>query len=243
MRRWMQSSSKIPPAPGGLEVGSNPSEARNLIDGDLDTSWGPDPDSPLENWRFTLHLGRIVVASKIVLRFAAEDVGDPFLQFKVLVWRQGPKGAWDRPYALVGTNIPNFWEIGRTDKSNKQQRVFEFVVEPTQSTDELFTGDPIEAVRVIVTDSDFSRAEEISKEAYEALLPEKRGGGGILQEGCLGTGNPGFGTGLPGDRRSEPGPDTLLPQGNPPLGRNRGLDPPAKISTWAPPSGGESSIW
>ena len=161
--------------PGGLEVGSNPSEARNLIDGDLDTSWGPDPDSPLENWRFTLHLGRIVVASKIVLRFAAEDVGDPFLQFKVLVWRQGPKGAWDRPYTLVGTNIPNFWEIGRTDKSNKQQRVFEFVVEPTQSTDELFTGDPIEAVRVIVTDSDFSRAEEISKEAYEALLPEKRG--------------------------------------------------------------------
>ena len=36
--------------PGGLEVGSNPLEARNLIDGDLDTSWGPDPDSPLENW-------------------------------------------------------------------------------------------------------------------------------------------------------------------------------------------------
>ena len=43
--------------PGGLEVGSNPSEARNLIDGDLDTSWGPDPDSPLEKLAFHPALG------------------------------------------------------------------------------------------------------------------------------------------------------------------------------------------
>ena len=161
--------------PGGIEVGSNPSEARNLIDGDMDTSWGPDPDSPLQDWRITLHLGRIVIGSKIVLRFAAEDVGDPFLQFKVLAWRQGPKRAWDRPYTLAGTNTPNFWEIGRTDKSNKHQRVFEFAITPTQSTDEVFTGDPIEAVRIIATDSDFSRAEEVPQETYEALPLQRRG--------------------------------------------------------------------
>ena len=164
--------------PGGLEAGSNPAEVHHLIDGDMETSWGPDPDSPLGNWRFTLHLGRIVIASKIVLRFAAEDVGDPFLQFKVLAWRQGPKRSWDhdRYYTLPGTSIPNFWEIGRTDRGNKQQRVFEFAVEPTQSTDALFTGDPIEAVRVVVTDSDSSRAAEVSKKQYEEDLPPERRG-------------------------------------------------------------------
>ena len=92
--------------PGGLEVGSNPSEARNLIDGDLDTSWGPDPDSPLENWRFTLHLGRIVVAAKIVLRFAAEDVGDPFLQFKVLTLAPGTQGGLGSALRPGGNEYP-----------------------------------------------------------------------------------------------------------------------------------------
>ncbi len=161
---------------GGIEAGSNPLQARNLIDADGRTFWGPDPDSPLKDWRFTLHLGRIVIASKIVLRFVAEDLGDPFLQFKVLAWRQGPKRAWsDRQYTLPGTSTPNFWEIGRTERPNKDQRVFEFSLDPSQATDDAFEGDPIEAVRVIVTDSDFDRAAEVPQEVYEALPAEKQG--------------------------------------------------------------------
>ena len=173
---------------GGVVVVSNPGEARNLIDGDLSTTWGPDLDSPLRDWTITVHLGRIVVAQKIAVHFAAEDQGDPFLHFKVLVWRQGPSSTWRQPYTLQGTDTPNYWEIGRTIKPNKTERVLEFV--PPSSTgfwsfapllatdrgkDAIFVGDPIESIQIIATDSDFDRAQEISREDYEALPDEKKG--------------------------------------------------------------------
>ena len=173
---------------GGVVVVSNPGEARNLIDGDLSTTWGPDLDSPLKDWGITVNLGRIVVAQKIAVHFPEEDQGDPFLHFKVLVWRQGPSSTWRQPYTLQGTDTPNYWEIGRTIKPNKTERVLEFV--PPSSTgfwsfapllatdrgkDAIFVGDPIESIQIIATDSDFDRAQEISREDYEALPDEKKG--------------------------------------------------------------------
>ncbi len=162
---------------GGVVVGSNQQDARNLIDGDISTTWGPDTDRPLEDWGVSLSLGRLAVASKIVLRFAEEGDGDPFLQFKVLVWRHGPPyRAAHFGYTLVGTDIPNFWEIGRTVKPNKTQRVFEFVPPTTKAvTDGSFIGEPIEFVRIIVIDSDFDTAQEISKEEYDALPDDRKG--------------------------------------------------------------------
>ena len=86
---------------GGVVAASNQGEAGHVIDGDIGTTWAPDPDSPLGNWAIMVNLGRIVIAQKIVVRFAEAGQGDPFLQFKVLVWRQGPSRAWDRPYWSV----------------------------------------------------------------------------------------------------------------------------------------------
>ena len=174
---------------GGVVTFSNEAEAANLIDGDLTTTWGPDPDSPLEEWSVAVNLGRVVVANKIVVRFAEEDVGDPFLHFKVLVWRQGPSSTWRQQYTLPATSIPSYWEIGRTVKPNKNERVMEFVPwtssevynfgplvnDPFGGADKIFVGDPIQSVQIIATDSDFGRAREVSREEYEALPEHKKG--------------------------------------------------------------------
>ena len=161
---------------GGVLAGSGLNTARNLIDGDLQTLWSPDPESPLQNWWIEVHLGRVVVVKKIVVHFAQEDEGDPFLQFKVLGWRQPP------PRSVLGyylddpkTNVPNFWEIGRTDKPNKTQRVFEFEPRPTEGSDALFRGDPLERILIIAINSDSTKAEELTEQEYENLPTEQRG--------------------------------------------------------------------
>ena len=55
-----------------------------------------------------------------------EDQGEPFLQFDVLGWRQPPPLSSSK-YTLLGTNIARFWSLFRTDRPNKEQRVFEIV--------------------------------------------------------------------------------------------------------------------
>ena len=162
---------------GGAIAASNPEEAHNAIDGDASTAWGPDLSDPREDWSITVSLGRLVVARKIVLRFAEEDAGDPFLKFKVLVWRQGPAALrqFSQEYVLRGTNIPLYWEIGRNFKPNKTERVFEFVPPTLQGGDGTLVGDPIESVHIVVTDSDFDRAQQVSQEEYEALPDESKG--------------------------------------------------------------------
>ena len=160
--------------PGGVSVGSNSAAAANAIDGDMTTTWGPDPDSPLKDWWLELNLGRIVVVKKIIIRFAAEGEGDPFLHFKVLGWRLPPPRSTSR-YMLAGTDIPIFWEIGRTDRPNKTQRVFEFEPPPTEVADDGFVGDPLDRVLIVATQSDLLRGEEVSGGEYEALSNQQRG--------------------------------------------------------------------
>ncbi|MEE2874865.1 MAG: hypothetical protein VX893_18370 [Candidatus Latescibacterota bacterium] len=68
---------------GGIrKVGSNPSEALNLIDGDSATSWSPDPADTIEEWWIEVDLGRVVSARKIELHFAADST--PLEFFKIL---------------------------------------------------------------------------------------------------------------------------------------------------------------
>lgn len=173
---------------GGVVALSNEAQATNLIDGDMSTTWGPDPDSPIGDWAVTINLGRIVVAQKIVVRFADESQGDPFLQFKVLVWRQGPSSSWRQPYTLPATSIPNYWEIGRTIKPNKSERVMEFVPRTSselwnfspisdahRGRDAHFVGDPIQSIQIIPFDSDYLRAEEVTHEQFLTLPADKRG--------------------------------------------------------------------
>ena len=161
---------------GGVIAGSGTNTANNLIDGDLQTMWAPNPESPLEDWWVEVNLGRIVVVKRIVIRFAQEGEGDPFLQFKVLGWRQPPPRSVSGYYLdEPKTNVPNFWEIGRTDKPNKTQRVFEFEPRPTEGSDLLFRGDPLERILIIAINSDSTKAEELTEQEYDNLPTQQQG--------------------------------------------------------------------
>ena len=179
--------------PGGVIAGSNDSEARFLIDGNPATTWGPDTDSPLSEWWAEVNLGRIVVANRIVVRFAEEGEGDPFLQFKVLAWRHAPPRGAPELWLNGAPNIPKYWELGRTDKPNKSQRVFEFFPDPEANNtfrppeslipaSDSFGGDAIDRIQIIATDTDLDRSSEVlsdgemtAEEKYGALPADERG--------------------------------------------------------------------
>ena len=148
---------------------SNVAGVENLFDGDMTTYWEPDPPTEAldlgTQWWFIVDLGRLVMAKKLVLKFVAEELGDPFLQFDLLA-SQGniPKGNQRSP-------TPEFTTILRTLKPNKEQRVFELVTnsEPT------FAGTGMRFVQIIITGSDFDRGRELSQAEYEALPAGEQG--------------------------------------------------------------------
>ena len=90
-------------------------------------------------------------------------------------WRLPSQGRSSAQYMLAGTDIPVFWEIGRTDRPNKTRRVIEFVPHATAQASDQFVGDPLDRVLIVPTHSDFLRAQEISPDKYEALPAEQRG--------------------------------------------------------------------
>lgn len=159
---------------GGVSTPSRQALARHVIDGDS-LSWGPDPASPLRDWWVEINLGRLVVVRRIIVRFAEPGFGDPFLQFKVLGWRRGPPTTTRMEYTLRGTSIPRFWEIGRTDRPNKVDRVFEFVPRPTQEANAIFAGDALSHIRIVAIASDSSRAHEVSAQAWSELPADEQG--------------------------------------------------------------------
>ena len=100
---------------GGIwDAGSNRLSAENLMDGRMDTYWEPDTSTPLRDWWVQIDLGRAVSANKIVLKFVGEDLGDPFLQFKVLT-SQGE--------TIIGPLV--YRKRFSTNKPIKNERVFE----------------------------------------------------------------------------------------------------------------------
>jgi len=159
---------------GGISGGgSNLGDGPNLIDGDPNTYWEPDTAAPLRDWWVEIDLGRAVSAKKIVLKFVEEGLGDPFRQFRVLTS--------DGDVAFEGTKMMDLKVVGKTRKSNKDQRLFEYTLVPSATADwdgdgqPDVEGDAIQYVRVVITDSHFGKAEEMSREDYEALSPEDRG--------------------------------------------------------------------
>ncbi len=141
-----------------------------IFDGDLTTYWEPAAASEesdiASQWWFVVDLGRLVIAKKIVLKFVAEDMGDPFLQFDVLA-SQGnkPKGNQRSP-------LPEFSPLLRTLRPNKDQRVFE--IDMDQLGDD-FVGTGLRFVQIVVTDSGFDRGRELSQAEYEALPAGEQG--------------------------------------------------------------------
>ncbi len=155
---------------GGIwDAGSNRLSAENLMDGRMDTYWEPDTSTPLRDWWVQIDLGRAVSANKIVLKFVGEDLGDPFLQFKVLT-SQGE--------TIIGPLV--YRKRFSTNKPIKNERVFEVDLTnqlPTKWPQVRgdFTGDVIRFVSVGVTDSDFGKARQVSQPAYENLGPDQQG--------------------------------------------------------------------
>ena len=148
-------------------AGSDPGGAAYVLDEDPHTFWEPRQEDPLRRWWIQVDLGRLVCATKVVLRFAEEGRGDPFAQFKVL--------ASDGRKAFEGGNLLGFRLIGRTTKTSVDQRVFEYEVQPTDRTDGRFTGGIIRYIQVVVTDSKGDQGEEVSEEVYQELASDERG--------------------------------------------------------------------
>ena len=152
---------------GGISaVGSNRVLGPGIIDGDAETFWEPDLNLAPETWWAEVNLGRAVSARRITLRFVDEALGDPFLQFKVMV-------SSGETIALSKQTL--FREVGRTDKPNHNQREFSFDIGPGVKADPEFEGDVIRFVQVVVTDSRLGKAEEVSEEQYEALPSPQQG--------------------------------------------------------------------
>ena len=127
----------------------------------FESFWEPDPNDPLDEWWVEIDLGRMVSAERIVLRFVEEGSGDPFLQFRVLV----SNGEFAHGYRIVGG----------TTRGIRDQRLFEYVLEPDRVTAPDYTGTPLQFVTILVTDSRKGRAEEISAEEYADLDPADQG--------------------------------------------------------------------
>lgn len=153
---------------GISRVGSNPESASNVLDGDPTTYWEPEFDDPPEQWWIEIDLGRIVPVDELVLHFADEEVGDPFLQFRALI----------SPYQQViqgfADEIP-FVPVGGTKGPNRDQRTFRFALEQFRA-DPVWRGKLVETIRIVVTDSDRGRGHLLAaKEEYDAQSTDDKG--------------------------------------------------------------------
>ena len=153
---------------GGIRrAGTNFAGAAQLMDGLEETYWEPALDAPLRDWWVEVDLGRVVWAEKVVVKFVAEGVGDPFLQFKVLT-SNGDE-------AFQGSQSLDYRVAGRSEGLNKTQRVFEYALRPAKSADSGLRGDLIQYVQIVATASAGRRGAEVSASGWEGLPSSDRG--------------------------------------------------------------------
>ena len=153
---------------GGIRrAGTNFDGAAQLMDGREETYWEPALDAPLRDWWVEVDLGRVVWAEKMVVKFVAEGVGDPFLQFKVLT-SNGDE-------AFQGSQSLDYRVAGRSEGLNKTQRVFEYALRPAKSADPGLRGDLVQYVQIVATASAGRRGAEVSASGWEGLSASDRG--------------------------------------------------------------------
>lgn len=177
-----------------IEAGSNAPDVLNVLDGDLATYWEPalvaDASELGAHWWFTIDLGRLVIAKRIVLKFVEEGLGDPFLQYDVLV------SDGEVPEKFIASEEPEFDVVWRTLKPNKTERRLEIVLGERTAAEEQelsdqplnapptsavsaaqkeFAGTGVRLVQVVVRGSDFDRGFEVSQPEYEALPAAEQG--------------------------------------------------------------------
>ena len=177
-----------------IEAGSNAPGVLNALDGDLATYWEPDPVGDAaelgSHWWFTIDLGRLVIAKRIVLKFVEEGRGDPFLQYDVLI------SDGEVPEKFISSEEPEFDVVWRTLKPNKTERRLEISLGERADAEEQelsdqplnapptsavstaqqeFVGTGVRLVQVVVRGSDFDRGFEVSQPEYEALPAAEQG--------------------------------------------------------------------
>ena len=153
---------------GGIRrAGTNFDGAAQIMDGREETYWEPELDAPLRDWWVEVDLGRVVWAEKVVVKFVAEGVGDPFLQFKVLT-SNGDE-------AFQGSQSLDYRVAGRSEGLNKTQRVFEYALRPAKLADPGLRGDLVQYVQVVATASAGRRGAEVSASGWEGLPESDRG--------------------------------------------------------------------
>ena len=154
-----------------IQGGSNKADVVNIMDGSLETYWEPDPPAPnrelATQWWFTVDLGRVILANKIVARFVDEELGDPFILFDILV------SDGIAPARAPTSGIFNYTAVIQTLRPNRTQRVFEVDLSGVDADDR---SQVVRYVQVIVQDSDLERGEQLAgKEEYDLLPAEERG--------------------------------------------------------------------
>ncbi len=152
-----------------VSAGTNAAGVANLLDGDRTSYWQPNASQPLRDWWFELDLGRVVSATRILLTFVDEDLGDPFLQYTLLT------SDGTRPEQGL-RNVKSYVVAYASPGANKSQRVFDIELKPSgDARDPHWRGDQIRYVQLVVTESDSVRGAEVSREAYDALGPARQG--------------------------------------------------------------------
>ena len=105
-----------------IAAGTDRRDVVNLFDGDDESYWEPafpeDRTYGLSRWWFTVDLGKIVLAKKIVLRFAEEGKGDPFLLFDVFV------SEGEKPVSSQFGEALDYHRVFQTLQPNLSERVF-----------------------------------------------------------------------------------------------------------------------
>ena len=110
-----------------IQAGSNRQDVVNLFDGNMGTYWEPDPPSGeaglAAQWWFTVDLGQLALASKVILRFVDKDLGDPFLLFDVLT------SDGQRPISALASQALDFERVYQTIRPNSSERLIEIDLE------------------------------------------------------------------------------------------------------------------
>ncbi|MBI4531224.1 MAG: gliding motility-associated C-terminal domain-containing protein [Candidatus Latescibacteria bacterium] len=130
---WSSEEQQKKKFPGGVIAESNQAATANLIDGRRDTYWSPDPQDPLEKWKLTLNLGRVVAATRVRLVFGDTLGMKPFEQFAVYI----SEGA----NVFPGSDLSRYNLLGRTSLPNRL-RIVEYPIVHEEARDTTSAGLP-----------------------------------------------------------------------------------------------------
>ncbi|MFT5087445.1 MAG: hypothetical protein ACI906_002159 [Candidatus Latescibacterota bacterium] len=153
---------------GGIHsAGSNLEQAHLVIDGDETTYWEPELDRPVGDWWLDIDLGRVAILKRIVVRFAAEGVGDPLLKFRVLIS--------DGRVTFTYVRKRGFTRVGLVNYPNKTQREFVFDLEPPARAPLGMEGVAAQIVRIEALESAGLRGTAVDSAGYGEMPETDRG--------------------------------------------------------------------